>query len=545
MDRRSWVVLAVAAVIFLGFLGGHDLWAPDEPYFAEGAREMLIDGQWLVPHVNGVVTTDKPPLFFWLIALVSAPFGAVLPLTARLPSALAALGTVLLTMRLGRRIEGPRTGALAGLILATSYMFWDKARWCQIDALLCFLIWVALSAFESYRAGDSSGRRAGLLFWLAAAAAVLAKGPVGLLLPLGIALVTLAFDRDLKRWRGFAPWLGPVLFLVVAAAWALPATLGGGDYSVWGALQKHFVERGMHGMHHRQPPWYYLQVLPVMLLPWSALVPGVLVSAFRRRDRHDRLLLVAFLFVVVFFSISTEKRDLYALPAFPAVALLAARLVGGLCGWEGGHPGLGRRWVTFAQGAVGGLLVLAGIGLPLAARSYDPLPVWIAAVVGGMLVVAGGATLRFALAGRPLAAVVASAAGMSATYLVVVSLALPALEPVKSARPFSLRLKEVTAASRAAGERVVAYRLGNLPEAFALYSDGVYTVETDDPEVLARHLEREAEVFAAVNEQGLDELPAETRARVAVIDRARLSRRQVLLISNRGENPAIPGRAGD
>ena len=77
-------------------------------------------------------------------------------------------------------------------MLATTYLFWDKARWRQIDSLLCLLIWVALSAFEAFRAGDPDGRRAGLLFWLAAALAVLAKGPVGLLLPLGIALVVLA-----------------------------------------------------------------------------------------------------------------------------------------------------------------------------------------------------------------------------------------------------------------------------------------------------------------------------------------------------------------
>lgn len=537
MDRRSWFVLLAAAVLFSWLLGGHDLWAPDEPYFAEGAREMLVDGAWLVPHVNGVVTTDKPPLFFWLIALVSAPFGAVLPLTARLPSALAALGTVLLTMRLGRRIEGPRTGALAGLVLATSFLFWDKARWAQIDSLLCFLIWGALSAFEAYRAGEASGRRTGLLFWLAAAAAVLAKGPVGLLLPLGIALVTLAWDRDLGRWRGFAPWLGPILFLTAVAAWSLPATLAGPDYNVFGALREHFVERGMHGMHHRQPFWYYLEVLPVLLLPWSALVPAFLVSAFRRRDRHDRLLLTAFLFVVVFFSISTEKRDLYVLPAFPAAALLTARVIGGLRGWEGAPANVGRRLVTFAQGLTGGVLAFVGIALPFVARTFDGVPAWVAVVLGAAFLAGGAATLALALAGRGFAAALASAAGMAAVYLAIVTVVYPVFEPQKSSRAFSLRLKEVTAESRAAGHEVVAYRLSNLPEAFAFYTDGVYTVETNDPDVLARHLARDSEVFAAVDEQGLPELPEEIRSRIVILDRTRLNSRNVALISNRGEAP--------
>ncbi len=117
MSPRHWA-LAAAAVLFFWWLGGHDLWAPDEPYFAEGAREMVVDGHWAVPHVNGVVTTDKPPLFFWLIALFSLPFGEVNSWTARLPSALAALGTVALTMRLGRRFTPERIEA-RGLLSPT------------------------------------------------------------------------------------------------------------------------------------------------------------------------------------------------------------------------------------------------------------------------------------------------------------------------------------------------------------------------------------------------------------------------------------------
>ena len=111
--KHQRMVLLLAAVLFLWWLGGRDLWAPNEPYFAEGAREMVVDGEWAVPHVNGVMTTDKPPLFFWLIALVSLPFGQVTLWTSRLPSVFAALGTVAITMRLGQRFYGPKTAALA------------------------------------------------------------------------------------------------------------------------------------------------------------------------------------------------------------------------------------------------------------------------------------------------------------------------------------------------------------------------------------------------------------------------------------------------
>ncbi len=271
-----------------------------------------------------------------------------------------------MTLRLGRRWSSEKTAVLAAFVLATTYMFWDKARTAQIDALLCFLIWVALSAFESWRAGRPRRTQAGLIFWAASALAVLAKGPVGLLLPLGIALVTLAFDREIGRWRAFAPFSGPLVFALICGAWVAAATLWGPpEYSVWGALKEHFVDRGIHGMHHAQPWWYYAEVLPLQLLPWSFLVPGALVLAWRRRDRSDRFLLVTVIFIVLFFSISTEKRNLYVLPAFPAFALMTARFVGALVGWEKA-PQMSRRWLTIGQSFLAGLFCLLGAAAPFA-----------------------------------------------------------------------------------------------------------------------------------------------------------------------------------
>jgi len=157
--KPSRAILLLAALLFICNIWGYDLWAPDEPFFGEGAREMVVDGQWLVTHVNGKVNTHKPPFFFWLIAILSLPFGRVLSLTARLPSALASLGTVAMTLRLGRRMSSERTAVLAAFVLATSYMFWDKARSVQIDAVMCCLIWVApvpLRCWPRDRSGSCS-----------------------------------------------------------------------------------------------------------------------------------------------------------------------------------------------------------------------------------------------------------------------------------------------------------------------------------------------------------------------------------------------------
>lgn len=544
--KASHAVLLTAAILLFWDLGGHDLWAPDEPYFAEGAREMVADGEWLVPHVNGVVTTDKPPLFFWLIALFSLPGGAVTSFTARLPSALAALGSLALTLRLGERLFDRRIAALAAALLATNQMFWERGRWAHIDSLLCFLILVALCAFEAYRSGEADGRRAGLLFWTAAALATLAKGPVGFLLPLGIALSVLAWDRRMGSWRGFAPLSGPVLFGVILAAWmALAALWGPAEYSVWGALREHFVDRAIHGLHHQQPAWYYLERLPIILLPWTGLLPGALLLAWRRRSAADRFLFAATVFVVLFFTVSTEKRNLYVLPAVPAVALMMASFVGEVAGWNetpSERRRIHRRWLTVGHGTMVTLFVVVAIALPFLADRIEEVSALHSLSLSAALLGGSAAALYLLRRRRPVGFVLATGGSVAVVYLLVVGFVYPSFESRKSARPLAERVEEVTEASRRAGLPVLAYAIGNLPEPIAFYSDGVYTEETADPGRLREHLARRQPAFALIDRDEL--LPIEDRLPppLCLIHRARHSRIDVLLVSNRpyGEAECVP-----
>ncbi len=539
------LVLVLAAVLFLWNLGGaHDFWAPDEPYFAEGAREMVVDGEWIVPHVNGVVTTDKPPLFFWLIALGSLVVGEVTPWTGRLPSALASLGTLLLILRLGRRMGGARVAWLASLILTTTVMFWEKARWVQIDALLCFLIWVALSAFEAWRAGDADGRRAGLLFWLAAGLAVLAKGPVGLLLPLGIALVTLATDRQLGRWREFAPLTGPLLFFGLAGTWAAVAS-SAPDYSVLNALREHFVDRAIHGMHHVKPPWYFLEQIPIHVLPWTGLLPGALLLAWRRRrEPADRFLLVVFLFVLVFFSISTEKRHLYALPAVPALALLFARFVDTVATDLRERVAGARvspRWLLVGQGVVGGILAMASLALPIAAHRQPEVEAWKAIGLALVLAVTGIVTVWACRQRRAVRSTVVLAGGIAVFYLFASTFVFPIFDQWKSAKELSQRLRAHTEASYAEGRQLVALDLGNIPEALAFYGDGLYSVTTRDPELVIEHLRQPGEAWAMMKRKAYAALPADVLDRIEIVESSDLSREDLVLVVNRRRSPSAVG----
>ncbi|HZE89062.1 MAG TPA: glycosyltransferase family 39 protein [Verrucomicrobiae bacterium] len=523
MSTRARLLLALAALLFVWNTWGYDLWAPDEPYFAEGAREMLVDGHWAVPHVNGLVTPDKPPLFFWLIALLSLPLGHISSFTARTPSAAAAVVSIALTMRLGRRLAGERAGDLAGLVLMTTYMFWDKARTAQIDSLLCCLVLVALSAFESLRSGAERPLLTGIVLWGACALAVIAKGPVGVIVPAGIGAATLAMDGALRTWRRYVPAAGPAVFAGIVSAWAIAATLGGdGEYSVWGAFKQHALDRAIFGMHHVQPPWYFLEVMPFQLFPWTLLLPAALYDLSRRRSAESRFLLAWVAFPFLFFSAVTEKRELYLLPLCPAVAILVARFLTSL-------PS--ERWSRNAVRVTCGVIAAVGAALPFAVLGRPVVPMAVATALAVGLVLTGlAAAWRSSRAGL-LPSVRALATGTLLVYLLVAAEALPSLQGIKSVEPFAARFKELTAATRKRGDPVLAFRIGNLSDAIAFFTDGVYVRDATLFD-LELHLGRPDPTFALADAGELSHVRPDIRERLTIVESATFGPTRLVLVTN-------------
>jgi 4-amino-4-deoxy-L-arabinose transferase-like glycosyltransferase len=319
---------------------------------------------------------------------------------------------------------------------------------------------------------------------------------------------------------------------VICGAWVAATMLWGpAEYSVWGALKEHFVDRGIHGMHHAQPWWYYAKVLPPQLLPWTFLVPGAVVLAWRRRDRMDRFLLVTVIFIVLFFSISTEKRTLYVLPAFPAFALMTARFVGAFLGWDEA-PSMSRRWIAVGQSFLAGLLILLGAAAPFAAHRVDEVPNWIIYALAGLLLATGLSTLWSIIKKNDFAVAILPGAGFATIFLCVAVFVFPMADAFKSSREFAGVIAVETAGSRAAGHEVLAFDLGNLPIHYAFYTNGLYTVETREIADLARHLDNNAVVYAVANAKRLDELPTAIRERMQFVATTHASRRDVALIAN-------------
>src|ERR1044071_7378642 len=219
-------LLALALLLIGTGIGLRDPWPADEPRFALVARDMVASGDWLIPRVGGEIYADKPPLFFWLIALGLQITGS-LRLAFLLPSLLSAMGCVLLTYDLARRLWSREVGLVAGLSLLMTLQFVWQARQAQIDATLCF--WTTLSLYGLLRhllLGPST--RWYVVGWAAAGLGIITKG-VGFL-PLLSLLPAMTL-----RWRGWTPgiaavslrqWLAGVLALLAAVGvWLVPLLL--------------------------------------------------------------------------------------------------------------------------------------------------------------------------------------------------------------------------------------------------------------------------------------------------------------------------------
>lgn len=420
--RLRALVVGAAALLLLTGLDAVDLWAPDEPRYAQVAEEMRsgVHGRagFVLPHLNGEPYTQKPPLYFWIAAGIGALQGRVTELAARLPSALSGIALVALTLALGSRLLGGGAGLLGAALLLTTFSFAHLARRAQLDPLLVvatYLVW--------------EGR-----------------------------------PRELRRV--LAPWalvlsLGPgLVWLFAALALAPPGTFGE-------AVGTNVFGRFFTGTSHERPFFYYVYQFPVEALPWTVLWPAVFVAArrhvFARADtavrseaalRAWRFLLSWVGASVVFFSFSAGKRGLYLLPALPGAALLCADASLRLLAERARPP----RALSVAAGCGAALLAALGgaaLAAPLLPAAHALSAPQLAAFGTAALGIAAGSAVAWILQTHHRAPL-PSRCGIAVAAVFGVELAAflllyPLLDAGKSARPVALAAAELTAPARPIG----------------------------------------------------------------------------------------------
>lgn len=303
----------------------------DETRYASVAWEMVLRGDWLVLHMNGVPYSHKPPLLFWLVGAGWSAFGAS-EAWVRLVPALFSVASLFLVARLARRLwpDDRDARALAPWILAGTGLSALFGTVAFFDPLLAFFV---LLGAEGVLAAAEGRRVAGWLrFGIALGLGVLSKGPVILVHALPVALLAPWWGGSRVRSRRIAWYAGTAgavaLGAAVALAWAVPAARAGGEAFGRELLWGQTANRMVQSFAHRRAWWFYLAFVPVVTVPWSLWPPLVRALAALRRgpmDRGVRFCATWALSGLALLSVVSGKQPQYLLPLVPAFALLAAR----------------------------------------------------------------------------------------------------------------------------------------------------------------------------------------------------------------------------
>jgi 4-amino-4-deoxy-L-arabinose transferase-like glycosyltransferase len=467
--RDLVIVLAVAVPLLFTALGVSFL-DPDEGLYADVARRMADGGDWVIPRFNALPYLEKPPLYFWTTALLMRALGHS-EAVVRLGSALAALGTVLVAWRLGRGLYGPEAGLRAAVALATTAGFALYVRKASTDFLFVFCLALTLYGFVRDAERPDRGRARFLLFYAGAALSLLTKGLIGVVFPLAIVALTLAWvrrlaPRDLNLGWGSAVFAAIALPWHAVAAWREPALM-------WFYLVDNQILRflGVRAFVEDDIPVGAIALLLLSFIwffPWSVFVLAR-PSAGRAHDAAWRPLLVLWVVVVIgFFLASRSKLEYYALPAFPALAVIVGAawtsgrdigrwfvpgvagcgIVGALCLWAGAHltpaqalDGLGELNVYYR------IVREQGLGFPFA--SVAPFAILLEAL-GAVLLAAWGVAAACWLTGRRHVAFVVVAGGGVVIAALIVRL-LYVVEPHHSAEAVA----EAITARASAGDVIV------------------------------------------------------------------------------------------
>jgi 4-amino-4-deoxy-L-arabinose transferase-like glycosyltransferase len=378
LGRRGALLLAAAGVVlYVPWLGLRDLWYPDEPDIAEVARAMFTSGDWVAPRRLGSIWVDYPPLLYWAGTASSHLLGGMSEFSLRLPNALAAIALALATGAAGARWLGERAGLWAGFALLTFVQYVHQAVSYRPDVLLALAVGAGLFLYAR-GAGHPARWWPRIAGFVLLGLAMLAKGPLGLLLP---GLVLTLWHAARREWRRLLE-LGPLALVALAVylPWFVACARAMGSHAMFSEFYAQNVARFYSGSRgHERPVTYYLVQVVNDLSPWVLLLPAALVWIRRSglwRDRHVQLVLWWFGTFFVVLSAAVTKRQLYLLPAYPAAALILApwlAAVGRAAPAAGGpSPRPARLYVaaaTLVALALGLIAIAAAAGLePLAPR---------------------------------------------------------------------------------------------------------------------------------------------------------------------------------
>ncbi len=324
-QNDRWVLVCAilaSGLILFSNLGTKSLENHGYIRYAEVAREMIRSGEWVVPHHNGEIYLDKPPLLFWLIGIPAFLYGRVTPFIALLPSVLAAWIGVLFVFFWAKRVYGSdKAGLISAGILLSAHQYFFEARLAKTDILLC--VFILLSLYFFHRGYGEPGRRRYLfhgLSFFSMGLGILTKGPFGFFIPMLVMAVFLIKERRWKVWISKPFLLGYAILALVVLPWVVLFI------DRVGFLETIKLLRETQILTRRAPFYFYFIQIFGEFAPWSVLLPFLFFYLWKERNRlwHSEESLFVIWFIVLFVLLTLFKYRVarYLLPVLPPLALM-------------------------------------------------------------------------------------------------------------------------------------------------------------------------------------------------------------------------------
>ena len=325
------LLFGAGLVIFWGF------WEMPLNGINEGRRaltalEMVRNGNWLIPTMNGHVYIDKPPMLYWLMVLSAKIFNSTAEWAFRLPSVVAALATCALLFRSLNRYINRDTAILTILILGTSFSFTEHAHQAEIEMLLTLFCVAANLFFLDYHI---SGRK-NLLYisYLCLGLAILTKGPVALLFFWPPLLIFGALQRSRRVFKGLFFWPGWLLMLAVGSSWYIAIWFSSAGPLLRQVIEIDIVDKSLGGLSDSKPFYTYLVNLLGIFAPWTLLL---FFRAKKSRALFNKPVAVYFalqmIVPLIIMSLIASKHNKYILPLFPPLAVCLALYLRDFYAW--------------------------------------------------------------------------------------------------------------------------------------------------------------------------------------------------------------------
>jgi 4-amino-4-deoxy-L-arabinose transferase-like glycosyltransferase len=324
-QHRRWVlgcaIIASGLILFFN-LGTKSLENHGYTRYAEVAREMVRSGEWIVPHYNGEVYLDKPPLLFWLIAIPASLYGSVTPFIALLPSALAAWIGVVFVFFWGRKVYGSdKAGLISAGILLSAHQYFFEARLAKTDILLC--LFILLSLYFFHHGYGEPGRRRYLyhgLSFFSMGLGILTKGPFGLFIPILVMAVFIAKERLWRIWVSKPFLLGYLILSLVVLPWVILFI------DRVGFQETIKLVRETQILTRHAPFYFYFTQIWGEFAPWSVLFPFLFFYLWKERNRlwhsEESLFVIWFISLFILLTFFKYRAPRYLLPVLPPLAFM-------------------------------------------------------------------------------------------------------------------------------------------------------------------------------------------------------------------------------